>query len=1345
MSKSCNIIPQVTGKDGKKHDSRLFLDLLSFTKAPRDVVSDYIYKKIYSEEFKKAYFDKLDFDEYNEPTIVSIMEHTNLASKYHITDERMLEIHNRNIGYYSKKRGEPALWSKEGPKGDERYMYLKRKIVEFNRSQWGKYFFADIVSIYDKENHKNFWRPVVIKKDPSKEYYSQGLINESTNRSLNAKLKDILARHGVSIGTLTDIEERMKLNGVTEFNTARKTAEGLIEFIRLAKGERGEKALPEEFAHWAIAALGDNPLVGRIISLIKDKGLAKQIIGETYDSYVESYKGNEDLLAKEAAGKLVAKHLLKNEEIKDSPYKSLLQRLIDAIKNFFGKFNPGDIRDAITSVDREAKVLASELLNNSLDNDLRNENIKDLETLYSKALSEEEKLKRDRELVSRIIKNETKRLNIYRNNNPNSNWDNKQKALIDELQYSLLEHTEIAGIQNFLDTAYSSMNQLISRMKQIEEDTSMTVKDRASVLRDVKNYINSYSRMIEDISDTLQEDDDFSEDRFGAKTKARLDECYSLVGMLNSKFKSLAMPMFVNFLKEYLGDGLVVKFGKYKGEKITAENIARKSLHGKDITAIDRWLKSMADSTDYVIKIMDQAIKKSKGYARQRTIETRTQLLAALKKLEDAGVSNTDWMFERNANGNPTGYYISEVDLGKYTKAKNDFLESLHKKYGDRPVGRDMVSFNREERAWIRDNTELKDGHRVPLASKYKNDEWEKIHSGTDTQSKAKLEFYNTIMEIKSELDGLLPEGVTHLHNAVKIRKDWLERIKSSGGVGEGAKSLVESLKDTVIQRSDDTDMEDKTLRDFEGREVEQLPIYYIKFKDNEQLKDLSTDIASTLTAYASMAYDYDEMNSVIDQMELSRTMAREREIVPGKTSSKAEARLDDGFSMQVYNRYIKDEGSIGGVSIAKLADMLNAITAVNTLGVNAIAAATNVGTGTAMMRIEAAGREFYRERDVHWGDKTYLAAIPQYLAEIGNRIKTSKMALWIEKFDVLQDYSKTIRNQNYDRKTWFSRMFGINSIFFLNNAGDHWMQIRTSLALAHTYKMKDPKGNEVNLWDAMEVEYLDPNNKSLGARLVVKEGYTKTDGTEFSRDDVNKFTRKVASINQKMHGIYNKEDRDAFQRLAIGRITEMYRKWIVPNYVKRFSSVTYNFDTESWSEGYYKTLGRFIWQLKKDLLQGEIDIVSEFRQLDDVEKANIRRGLTEVAIFVIIWALREMFNRTGDDDKKKSWLRNMGELYVRRLYTEIAVLTPVGGTSIPREALRIVKSPAAAVNTTENILNLIDLLNPFMYFDDDTVIQQGRYKGHRRWYKTVNDAIPMNKTIYRIEHPEELLPFYKQ
>ena len=91
--------------------------------------------------------------------------------------------------------------------------------------------------------------------------------------------------------------------------------------------------------------------------------------------------------------------------------------------------------------------------------------------------------------------------------------------------------------------------------------------------------------------------------------------------------------------------------------------------------------------------------------------------------------------------------------------------------------------------------------------------------------------------------------------------------------------------------------------------------------------------------------------------------------------------------------------------------------------------------------------------------------------------------------------------------------------------------------------------------------------------------------------------------------------------------------------------------------------------------------------------------------------------------------------------------MTP--GPQMLDEGLRIMKSPAAAINTFEGTIDLIGLLNPFNYEwagHEDAIIQSGRFKGETRAMRLIYQSplIPMNNTVYRWLHPEEGIPFFK-
>lgn len=1350
MANSCAIIPSVRNKKGQIVESRLFKDLLSYTSNRSQAV--YLYLVTKSQDFINEVVPKLTLDSNNEPTLKSLLRYRQF--KEIIPDKELLDKLNKDINHVNRS-------NKTLPVHDysiNKYRELKQRAIDFNNnSEFKDDYVATVSRIYDSQSSKE---KIQIRVEQRTKEKSNTANNMEYNESLNNKLISILESHGVTVGALTDLEERLGINGVTDFEQAKNAANGLIELIRLAKGVRGQKALPEEFSHFAIEALGSNPLVTRLINNIASNNLAKEILGEEYDKYSIRYNGNESKLAKEAAGKLLAKHLLQQESIPVKPYRNLLQRLIQAVKDFFKKFNISSIQDAMLDANKDTGYLAKQILNGSLDDQINVKNINTKEQYYNLA----DRVDRDKQLLQKIINNELKRLHIYEKRNPNSQFDDRQKAFINELEANLYHNQEFEGIYSFIENTLEELSKVRDRLLTLQSTPSANINEKARVLREVRNYLYSYKHILKDVRSNLLDEESFDDNRYGQRVRIALDNISPLLDDLFDRYNKISMPLFIDFIKPFVGESITVPFGKYKGKVMTAEDLVK--IAEQDISFFDRWLDSMADSSDYMLKIMDQAVKKSKENARLDTIEIQKRLQAAGIKLEQAGVTNTDWMFERDDNGNLTGKYISEIDYTLFKKKKKEMLLGLIEKYGNNPVGEDAIKFNRERREWFSANLDYIDGKPVPKKSIYGSKAYQNMNS-------AQKEFYDTVMEIKAQLDSYLPEDYTSLTNAVKIRKDLVERVKSSNDVKSGAKQIWESIKDSFLRRSDDTEFGDKaTVIDFEGNEVQVLPIYYTKLREGESNNDLSTDVVSTLTAYAAMANDFKEMNRVIHVLELGRDMLKERQIVQNRGGhplvEKFEAygrqlestltkqgdktrfmqRLDDYFSMQVYGRYMADEGTLFGTRIdqGKAANVINKLTTLNTLAFNILSGISNVATGKVMMRIESFCGEFFTESNTLHADKIYAQYLPEFLSEIGSRVKTNKLALWDEMFNVLQEYEQDVKELNFDRKTWFSKMFGSKALFFMNNAGEHWMQNRTSLALADAYKMKAPDGKIVNLWDSMEVVYINPNNKKLGARLQLKDGYTKADGTAFTKDDIIAFSRKSAAINQRMHGIYNTIDKNAVQRISIGRMGMLFRKWIKPSLNRRFGSATYNYDMQSWVEGYYRTSWRFINQLIHELKEGQINLIANFNNLMDTEKANIIRAITEVAHFLAV-AVSLML--LGDRDKDEdNWGLNMLEYQLRRLYTELGAMIP--GQPMVSEGLKIVKSPAAGVNTIEDILNLIGILNPFNYEyfgGEDAILQSGRYKGHTRAYKLFFESpvIPMNRTIYKGLHPEESIPFYKQ
>ena len=116
--------------------------------------------------------------------------------------------------------------------------------------------------------------------------------------------------------------------------------------------------------------------------------------------------------------------------------------------------------------------------------------------------------------------------------------------------------------------------------------------------------------------------------------------------------------------------------------------------------------------------------------------------------------------------------------------------------------------------------------------------------------------------------------------------------------------------------------------------------------------------------------------------------------------------------------------------------------------------------------------------------------------------------------FDVRQNFKSKIKKINFLNKTILTRIFGPGIQYIGQDAGDHWLYNRTAIAMAKRHKLKDANGNDISLWDALEVVPIDANNPDAGNKLVLKEGVTNQDGSKFSIKDISTISGQMRYVN---------------------------------------------------------------------------------------------------------------------------------------------------------------------------------------------------------------------------------------
>ena len=1194
---------------------------------------------------------------------------------------------------------------------------------------------------------------------------SIGEIRQKYSETLNTRIRQLCEQYNIPISAITELDARLKRNGVMEVQRADSIADMFTVAIRIAKNEVGEAALPEEFAHAVIAMLEGNPLHDRLMNAIT-LDVIKDVLGDNYDTYVKEYGGDIRLLTEETAGQLLAESF---RHVNDNPQKtnivSRLHNLLNRIKDFFrrllGRIDTNEFEHAKAQATNLYNQLAMDILGGKIQfNNAMISAENRVRSLYSHTASAIEKKQR---ILERIIKKETEKLEIFKKKKIGSSSAERRTSqdLIDSLSESLNKNLYQHGIMVFLNTTLKQINYYVGEMLKYEnaEFTENNIRAISRNIRMMKDLSSSFDDIIDNIiNETIRED---PTDQEWSDIQTMANNVKRSMDQLKILYKGLASQLFKATLNPLFVDARNVSRGKNKGKVLTDEDIYTKV--DRDITGIDLWVDSLANSSNLMLRGVDLFVKKQKDAIRLKVIEHRKHLETLYSKAKNAGITSFDYMFQRDADGNLTGNFITPIDYFKYAKARDEKKAELLKKYGDEQ----SVEYKNAWNAWKRENyNELSHS---PMLDKYKSEAYAKLESATDEQGKLKFQLYKEIMSLKEKFDLMLPEEYRHKYRAPQIRKDLVERLRDSQDVKSGLISLGESIRDQFVMREDETDYGFQQVNsDFSGREIESLPIYFVEYLKNKN--DLSTDIISTMLAYANMAEYFNGFNNVIDLLEVGRDVVSEMKTPKRKGSRPMRTvikrgedtvvddevlvsadnvikKYNDFLSSQVYKKFYKDAGTFGDTNISKskVGNAFISLTAVNNLAFNLISGISNVTTGNLQMWTEALAGSIvkngapFKMKAVGQADKAYFKALAGFLGDVGARVKQSKLALWDEAFDVLLEFNQDIADANYDRNR-FAKMFSSSALFFFNTGGEHWMQNRTSLALAFSYPMIDNNGNATNLWDAMEVkkEY-DGNGNLLTARLVIKDGYRKADGSEFTKKDLSDFKFKTASVNHELHGIYNKDDQSKMQTVVWGRMVMLFRRWMKPFWNRRWAGlgrdVEYDMETGDYDEGYYVTVGRFIKQAIDEIRAGQFSIQAFKDSMTDRDRGNIVKAAFEMLCIMITAGLINFID--WPDKKHSNWGINMTELQVKRLLTEIGCMSPTH--LVISEGLNVLKSPTACVDYLDRILKIFN----FSHYGE--VIQSGRYKGHTRGYKYWMDIMPMNRTVFKVFNPDEAVKFYNQ
>lgn len=1313
MAKSCVIAPKKGAKMFKSFKSSLGYD-----------IAWNIYGIAISPEFQNDYKDSLSFDGEGIPTFESLLK-------------------NKYIKQYIGKEGQKIVYqSAFESKEDTIYNYEQclNEAQQFNKQN------EDFVAIVDYT--EDGIKTTILDRTEENE---QRFMNQYGSFKINKELASQLESMGVTIEDLTAVEINAGRLGVTDLKTAKNLANDTIAVIRRANNIKGHNAVSEEFSHVIIRAMSDNPLVQRALNLLtNNKKLVVSILGEKeYNELLEFYNYRDDIdevIAEEALGQILESNILAQKM--NGANSTLFNRMLDSIRSQFKDKDATAIISVLNEVNNITSDIAKNVINKTTLTEQEISNLQRENIQFNKLSDEVEVMA---ETLRKAANNETKRWKILGNEN-NAALKTKINKLL--IASDSTDVTEL--IQNLGSYTLSAVEDLKSAHQLLNDlniNSNTDLKTVCNNLRGVRSSLTSYAPLIKSLNDIINnthntdktdkygnpvmesnEDEAYttmiaSEDAFGNVNEISLGELVDKLNTLSQKianqYQQKALPAFAEFIRPILGDSVQTIMND-PNSKVPIETLLK--VAEGDISVLDRWLDSLGDSSDIMLRTIDKIIKNAKDDARMETIDILKEIQILMKQTEKDGITNYEWMFEVDNTGKKTGNYINEYNYGQYEKDYQQMLDSLDEKYGKNVSGDKAKEKIKEKKEWLKTHSkeikeEQSDGSikitRIPN-EKYKNSVFSSLSS---TQKKLLDKF----IKIKNRLDSNYPPNRVYANRAIQIRKDGIQRFFDSVSSPSSILSNIkENLASVVLESEDDDQIFGSNVRkgltDFEGKEFMVMPVLYTnKLKNTDEL---STDIFKSLMCYAVAATDYKHLDKIIDQLEVGRQILHDREVkvtrgntglhevvkglgntfindIINPSGTNIDKKLDDLIASQVYGKHLKDAGftEIAGkkVNHNKLTSLALKITSLSQMGFHWLANITNVTTGIGMQNIEAAAGQYFNVKTLASADADYVAMLKDFVPELGNRIKTNKLSLFDELFDVKQDFKSSINNQS---NNWFKRLFGARLAYLGQECGDHWLYNRTAIAMCkqqHLYKNGKDMGS---VWDNLKIVEVGDGIK----KMVLEDGYTDKQGKTIT---ATSFARKIAHVNQSLFGIYNEEDQNAAKQVIAGRLILQYRNWIKPQFNKRFMKGQLNLDTGEWEEGYYRTMGRLI----TDLMKGKDALALNWGKLSNIEKANIKRGLFEIVQFAAVWCLASLIK--WPDDKNRSWFIKFAEYLAKKSTHELGNLTP--SLTMGNEMLATLKSPAACISAVNNTVNFMWAAMYPPYWIDEK--QSGPFEGHSTLY----------------------------
>jgi hypothetical protein len=458
-------------------------------------------------------------------------------------------------------------------------------------------------------------------------------------------------------------------------------------------------------------------------------------------------------------------------------------------------------------------------------------------------------------------------------------------------------------------------------------------------------------------------------------------------------------------------------------------------------------------------------------------------------------------------------------------------------------------------------------------------------------------------------------------------------------------------------------------------------------------------------------------------------------------------------------NQLQNELDAIGGVVTQEgVANLIQQGIQLKGMGWNVFAGFTNIGFGTISNWIEAAGGEFYSQKQLAKAYKLVFHAVGRNASFNSVTTETAaKIRALMDMWNVLKSSSEELFN---NRLKTGNRLLDVLTPYNITARTEYINQAPVMIAVMLNTEVKGPNGETSNLWEATDK---DGN---------IKEGY------EISKKDLLTAKSNIDKAIRHNHGNYDPIRQQRLKRTILGRLVAQFRTWALEGFANRFEDAYTDHERKLIRKGRYRSYGggslamaglglgtiimpgigtaigtgigllagKFIkseGRYKEGQEMGNFEelffttkqllrkLAGKKTKFDDkfttIDAANLRRNLAEITILLGISAVGMLLKHMategpGDDDENKRLALNYAINVFFRLQQDIRFYSdPISFEQLSRNAVPV-------MSTIIDAQQLIKAGARALQGDD--LIETGVYAGESRLERETYQFFPLTSQI---------------